>query len=341
MRITPRAAWAVAAVAATALALPTAAQAATASVSSNEGVPLPLATPQTTASLAPTVSVALGADEANYKLVVIDPAGTPIEGTGFCRDATRPTQEIPYRGNGLYTVQLTAYAERAVDFCKTGARPQTLQFTINATTTINPLPASFLIRDPGNVLTKDLPVALAGLNTGVSRVEFRYAKDGIIGPDGGLAGASTEEFIPTSIEPRGQGKVRLQEAGRYVFVARQISNSVGTPWSAPITVNAQSPFDFQSFRFSDGRGPSYRVTVKLREAATSGKVNVALARGKKTGRFRSIGSAKISRTGTIVKRFTQRRSGTYRIRFTFKGSPSTAAGQAVQGVRFTRRVVFR
>ena len=49
-------------------------------------------------------------------------------------------------------------------------------------------------------------------------------------------------------------------------------------------------------------------------------MTISIARGKKRGKFRRIGKAKINSKGRFSKRFTVRRTGTYRLRYTYKGS---------------------
>ena len=42
----------------------------------------------------------------------------------------------------------------------------------------------------------------------------------------------------------------------------------------------------------------------------------------------------------VVKGFTERRTGVYRIRFRYRGSATVAKGQAIVRGRITRRVFF-
>jgi hypothetical protein len=78
----------------------------------------------------------------------------------------------------------------------------------------------------------------------------------------------------------------------------------------------------------------------MNEKATSGQVSIAIARGSKGGRYRSLGSVKI-RGQAISKRFRLTRSGTYRLRFKYKGNALVAPGFAVERIRITRRSSFR
>ena len=69
-------------------------------------------------------------------------------------------------------------------------------------------------------------------------------------------------------------------------------------------------------------------------------MRIQLARGSKGGRFFSIGKAKINRRGVFKKRFTLHRVGVYRIRYSFKGSATTAPGTIVQPIEITKRFFF-
>ena len=72
----------------------------------------------------------------------------------------------------------------------------------------------------------------------------------------------------------------------------------------------------------------------------SGRVSVALARGTKGGKYRSLGSVKVSHH-SVTKRFRATRAGTYRLRFKYKGNSAVAGGFEVDKIRITRRITFR
>ena len=107
-----------------------------------------------------------------------------------------------------------------------------------------------------------------------------------------------------------------------------------------MSVNAIAPFDLERTSFPDSRGPSYKVRGQVRERVARGKVTISIARGKKKGKFRTIGKAKINSKGRFSKRFTVRRTGVYRLRYTYKGSSVVAGGRVTEQVRIRKRVFF-
>ncbi len=159
----------------------------------------------------------------------------------------------------------------------------------------------------------------------------------MIGPDGGIAGVSSPTFVDSTT-----GKVRFSSfdgPGTYTFVARAQTGDFFTPWSAPVNVTLIAPFDLSTASFSDRRGPSYQITGTVREKAAAGqRVTVAMAKGKNGKRYRTIGRARINSSGTFKLRFTQRRLGWYKMRFSFKGTSLVSRGTAYSQVRFRRTI---
>lgn len=336
--------WAVAVAVTVAGALaPAGAGAATATVTGDTGQPVPLGGPVTIRQMEYDVIPGFSQEEAaakkDYSLVVLDPAGQVASSRVDCFPTYYGTINAhgDYRGNGVYTAVLTTYpdTENSSDACKSKGTEQRLQFTINAFTVVGPLPAGHLRRQANGFSTIPLDVPVQ-INPGATSTELRYALNGVIGPDGAISGPSEQGFVSSST---GRATVSFSAAGRYVFVARAGRGGFFSPWSAPVAVDVVSPFDLASLTFSDSRGPSYRIKAKLGEPSATGRVKIAIAKGRRGGRFHSLGSARIKGQGVVTKRFRQRRLGAYRLRFSFKGSPTTAPGRVVQGVRFTRRFV--
>jgi hypothetical protein len=103
-------------------------------------------------------------------------------------------------------------------------------------------------------------------------------------------------------------------------------------------VTVRAPFDVVPYtlRFTDDTGPSFRIEGQVREPSARGRVSFAAARGK-NGAYRSLGYARLSPTATFAKRF-RLRSGSYRLRISFRGSATVARGSLVQIVRVSRRI---
>lgn len=340
MQITRRPRLAV--TAATALAalavLPASASALQVTLTDDAGTPQPWSGTPTLRSMTPTVGIAYGpTEDIKYSASFAGPDGqgtsTPIN--CYSINTSRPQD---YRGNGTYTVKVASFARRDLD-CQTPLSITTFTYQVGASVSLGGPPAPrVLIRQPNSYVTQPINLPFAG-NPGSRLNEVRFALNGALAPDGSISGPSTEAFVDpaTNAVP-----LRITTPGHYVAVARAYARTAGTvfgsPWTPAVQFDAVAPFDVASSITTDSRGPSYRVRIRLGEKTATGKVNFAIARGSK-GKYRSYGSAKISRTGTISKRFTLRRTGSYRMRLTYKGSATVAAGRVVSKFRITRRFV--
>ncbi len=326
---------ALAAVAAAATMSTAAADAATVTMTGDSGAPVVLnpAAPTTLRQMNGEIAVALAAPEVRYSLSVAGPVAAAAS-PRTCSSGTVPSS-LDYQGNGTYTVTVTTYTNTA---CTAGAKRAVHQLAIAASSALSQPPKVLLTRKPNDFATITYPVPIA-LNPGALTHDVRIARNGAIGPDGGIAGPADQVFADTTT---GAVPVRIDDPGRYVMVARPqgYTGAAGQffgPWSAPITFRMISPFDFVgSPTFPDSSGPSYKLRGALREQGTRGKVRISLAKGRKGGSFRSVGRARI-RGGVFKKRFTVPNPGTYRIRYVFKGSATTAPGKFVQRVKIRRR----
>jgi hypothetical protein len=286
-----------------------------------------------------TATVAVPRDDtASYTTQVLDPAGAPASPLSACRPG-RPasTQDnfADYRGNGTYIALVNYFSNGS---CR--GRPSAehrFPYTIAAGTSVTPPPGRLLTRPRNSLatITHDIGVAL---NPGAFSYEVRYARGGVVGPDGAISGPSTEAFLNTST---GLAGFRFDRPGRYVIVARAKNDDFFTPWSAPASVAAVAPFDLERVSFPDPRGPRYKLRAQVRERAARGRVRISVARGRKGGRFRRIGSARINSKGRFTKRFRLHRTGVYRLRCTYRGSSLVAAGRVTERIRIRRRIFVR
>ena len=273
-----------------------------------------------------------------YTSQVFDAAGTPASSLASCR-ATRfsPTAKnfVDYRGNGTYTLRLR-YSLRGRPTATAPPTRRRFRYTVNAGTAVTAPTLRLLTRLPNSFVTRthQIPVAL---NPGAITYEVRYARGGVAGPDGAISGPSAETFVNRTT---GLADFRFDKPGRWLIVARAKSGIFFTPWSAPVNVNAIAPFDLECVTFPDARGPSYKLRGQVRERVARGRVTISIARGKKKGKFRRIGKAKINSKGRFTKRFTVRRTGIYRLRYTYKGTSVVAGGRVTEQVRIRRRVFF-
>lgn len=346
-----RAATVVAAAVVAGAVAPAGAGAVEVSVKGDDAAGTPIAVPlgagPTIRNLNTEVSFAFTPAEANLWVTgeILDPANQ-ADGdlaTIPCRRvsslAPRPA---PYHGNGAYKVNLRLYAANDKSNC-TGS-PQSshnVQYTVNAFTALGPVPGTLLTRKPGDPIPiqYEIPVQI---NPGASWAahEVHYALNAQPGPNG----PTTPGKVVYPDEATQRARVRFQQPGQYLFMARvRALGGVYAPWSQPVSTKVVAPFDLKSrfLTWTDNRGPSYRVKVRVVEPGARGKVTFRLARGKKRGRYRRIGTARISRRGTISKRFKVRRTGHYRLRISYKGNDLVAGGHVTFRVRFKRRIIFR
>jgi hypothetical protein len=328
-------------VAVTALA-PASASAIQLTITDDAGNPVPFAGEPAIRHMSPSIGIGFEPNEkANYSASFAGPDGGGTSAAIGCYSiATKRSPD--YRGNGAYSVTIQKFGEKDYD-CKTpvGA-PQVFRYSINGSVALGGPPAPrVLIRRPNSFVTQPVVLPFAG-NPGALGNEIRYALNGVVGPDGAIAGASGEGFVDPAT---GTVPLRITAPGRYVAVARAkgfaaATGQFFTPWTPPVVVDAVAPFDIESFRTPDARGPSYRIRVQIRDRTARGRVSIAYARGKKGGKYHSLGSVKISSKATFTKRLTLSRSGTYRLRLRFKGSPTVAGGSIVSQFRITRRFAF-
>jgi hypothetical protein len=130
--------------------------------------------------------------------------------------------------------------------------------------------------------------------------------------------------------------IGAREPGTYTIVARARAFGNYTAWTPPVNFNLIAPFDISSRSFPDSRGPSYQVRATLGDAVAAGsRVTVAVAKGKKGKRFRTLGKPKINSKGQITLRFRLSR-GTYRMRYSFKGNSVMARGTIYETIRIKR-----
>jgi hypothetical protein len=271
--------------------------------------------------------------------VVTGPNGGQVSVPDSCVAAGDSPRTVDYVGNGAYTVNLTRYSDTN---CINATATSTLSFTITASVALGQPQRPVLTRKAGETVPNTVPLPI-DLNPGALTHEVFVERNVQLNPDGSLPG-SPEQLFPdtgTRIVP-----VRLDKGpGSYVVVARAkgfaglSTPNVFTAWSAPAVIHAFAPFDLQKFTWTDQRGPSYRFSAVIRATGASGRVSVAIGRGKK-GRYRSYGTVKIRKHG-FSKRFRLSGTGTYRIRFKYKGNATVAPGFEVHQFQVTRRTFFR
>jgi len=322
----------VAALTLAALVAPASAQAITVSVTGDDGVPQALSG-QTIRNMSPQVAFGLQAPEQAYAFNVVGPTGQ-VAVSSTCSSSTTP-RTVTYSGNGVYTLNVTSFSGIG---CTGALRTGSLTFAIGAGVAIASDPNTpLLTRQPGEFATIEHRLPITG-NPGADTYDVLYSGNPALAPDGGLIGPSQNAYVDaaTATVP-----IRFSDPGTYTVVARaRVFGGGATPWTAPLKLRVFAPFDFSTSSFPDSRGPSYRLRVRLREEDTRGRVRISVAkRWSGRARYRTLGTVRI-RNGSFTKRFTLSDPGTYRIRYRFQGSATTAPGTVVEKVRIRRTVRF-
>jgi hypothetical protein len=316
-----------------AVGAPAAAQAATTvTVTGDTGSPVAL-----TAGAAPAgirnmdVQAVVHVDSGGYSVSVTDAAGNGAATTSSCTSGDT-TKYVDYHGNGTYTLTLTTYTNTG---CSAGAKTFTYQWTVAASVAIGQPATALLTRAANSFSTITQNFDFAG-NPGATGYEVKYALGGSVNPDGSVNGAVVKDAFVDSTT----GKVQMIERtpGAYVMVARAKIFGYFSPWSAPITVHLIAPFDLSSRTFPDQIGPSYEVRGVVGEPSAGGRVTISAAKGKKGGRYRTLGKPKVNSKGVFKLRFRMKKLGWYRIRYSYKGSATVAAGRITETVRIKRRL---
>jgi hypothetical protein len=320
---------------------PGAAEAATVTVTGDDGNPVTInpAAPPTIRNMdvEAVTTATVAADGPRYRTQVLGPDGVPVATPSPCLNPSATTtwrSFAAYRGNGVYRVVVQRFSDTA---CARLTRTAEHPYSISASVAIGQPQNWLLSREPNAFGSITHEFAFAP-NPGATLYEVRYARGGVIGADGAISGPSQEGFVDTTTN---RVPLRFDAPGDWVIVARAKAGDYFTPWSAAVRVRVKGPFDLQSVTFPDRRGPRYSLRGAVRERAAAGRrVTIAIARGSKGGKFRRLGKAKIRRNGTFKLRFTVRRTGRYRLRYTFPGTGLVARGAVIQrGIRISRRLI--
>jgi len=312
--------------------------AATVTVTGDDGNPLGIAagTPTTIRNMDPKIGIAFPSADGRFSFSATGPDGTAVSSALSCFTWDTWSRITNFRGNGNYTITITNYA-KADTACKTPTSTETYVYTINSSVGVTPPPGPFLIRQPNSFSTNTLSLPIAQ-NPGAVTTEVQYALGAVLNPDGSISGSPQPAYVNSTT---GTIDLQLRMPGTYTVVARAKKDDYFSPWSAPVTVTAMVPFDLDAVTFPDSRGPSYLVRGTVRDKTIRGTVTLALARGAKGGKYKSIGKTKISSKSTFSKRFRQRRTGTYRLRVHYAGSALAPPASVIYKIRITRRLFYR
>jgi hypothetical protein len=311
--------------------------AATVTVTGDDGNPVAIgATPASIRNMDPTVGIAFPSADGRFSAKVTGPDGTAVASPLDCFGWDSWTRITDFRGNGNYTITITNFAKTDTS-CKTPTSTETYVYAINSSVSIAAPPGPFLIRQPNSFTTNQLSLPVQ-LNPGAGTYEVQYALGAVLNPDGSISGSPQAAYVNSTTNTI---DLSLPTPGTYTVVMRAKRGQYASPWSAPVNVVAVAPFDLEGISFPDSRGPSYLVRGIVRDKTLRGTVTLALARGSKGGKYRTIGKATISSKATFSKRFKRKRTGTYRLRVHFAGSPLAPPASIIYKIRITRRIFYR
>jgi hypothetical protein len=273
-------------------------------------------------------------DAGSWLAKVIGPDGVAAATQSPCwPDQTFDSKRfVDYRGNGTYTLVVSLFTDKD---CAVPKADISYPWTVNASVAISPPAPVMLTRAANSISTIVQQFNFAG-NPGASGYEIKWAKGAVLQPDGSLSSPALKDGYVNNAT----GKVELigaREPGAYAIVARARYGSYYSPWSPPANFNLIAPFDLSSRTFPDDRGPSYQVRAIVGEPSAGGRVTVAVAKGKKGKKFRTLGKGKVNSKGVFKVRFRLSR-GTYRVRYSFKGSSTVAKGTVYEVIKITRRL---
>ncbi|HKG39739.1 MAG TPA: hypothetical protein VKB25_12175 [Conexibacter sp.] len=313
-------------------ALPASASALAVTVTGDDGNPLAVnpAAPPSIRTLRPLVGV--GADAGTrYSVAFSDPVSKPAAGAIACQDGATPSSvQLPFRGNGRYTVAVTAFAGTDTGCTLPLGPAASFAFSIAGRVVLGSVPR-FVMRDPGHP-GRIKPLALpVNADPGSQTREVRFAANAKLRRDGSIRGRSLRAPFKA-----GSASLRFPAPGSYTVVARDAADGVETPWSAPARIRVVTPFDVTSLRFTDTTGPVFRLLGRA-IPGTTGVVRVALARGN--GAFQRLGRARVDGAGAFGARFTVRTAGAYRLRVSYRGNDLVTRGEVVRGFRVGTAIV--
>ena len=324
------------AVVATGLVVPATANATVlAKITDDAGTPVALAEGAPPSLRNMDVRYYVNTDEGvSFSATVLGPDGLPT-GVGITcgSKGVESNRSTDYHGNGVYTLQVTVYSDIP---CAKPTRTVSYTWNVAAGVAIAPPAPTMLTRQPNSFSTITQLLAFSG-NPGASTYEIRYAKGGVLAPDGSISGPVGNGYVDSAT---GQVQlIGLREPGAYTVVARAKNGDYYSPWSAPVTLTLLAPFDMTGITTLDRKGPSYKLRGTLGEPSAGGRVTISIAKGKTGKRFRVLGKPKVNSKGQWTLRFTVRKYGSYRMRYSYKGSSTVAKGTIYATVRI--RKVFR
>ena len=274
-------------------------------------------------------------DGAYHKTSVIGPDGADASFGGPTRcypKSAIPSQRRPiaYRGNGNYTVIVQTFSNNA---CTAGEKETRFLFSINGGTAVVAPAKKYLADAPEELVTGRSPTASASaVNPGTSAYEFQYLRNGVIGPDGGFTGPAEVTGTSSSAPYL---DLTFQQPGRYVAVARGVTNRYFTPFSAPVIVHGQGALR-PLLRAVPRLAPARATSSRARCVTSSPAATASRSTPRKRPQGRQVPQARPVLEDQLAPPFHAALPagghGNYRIQYRFKGSKLVTKGKVTDVV---------
>jgi hypothetical protein len=310
--------------------------AATVTVTGDDGNPVAIGPGTAIRNMSTKIGIGFPTSDGHFNATFTGPDGVAVGTSMDCYGYDNWSRLPDYRGNGNYTITITNFV-KADTSCKTPVSTETFVYAVNASTAITPPPGPFLIRAPNSFVTNTLSLPVQQ-NPGAIGYDVQYALGAVLNPDGSISGSPQAGYVNSTT---GTVDLSLRTPGTYTVVMRAKNGQYASPWSAPVTVQAIVPFDLDGISFPDSRGPKYSIKGIVRDKTIRGTVSLALARGTKGGKYKSIGKVHVSSKSTFTKHFTQHRTGTYRLRVHYAGSAIAPPSSVIYKIKITRRLFYK
>jgi hypothetical protein len=277
---------------------------------------------QRLATMGPEVSWVSEADAGSYLVTAVTPAtppgGEPLSG---CQPSSTAGITLPFRGDGTYSVTVTAFADATC--AANGQASPARTFTLATRPTLR------VGRRRAHVSSQVRPDRLRITATAVAQTAY-FDVQAAPGARLGAAGGIIHPRLSGRVTPNARGvpltTVQFGSPGTWTLVIRPVSSGgVAGPWSAPVRVLVRSPFLLTNV--------GVRPTPRTTRIAFAGRVRFAtggrltLLESFRGGSFAPVRSLRIGRTGgfSIVHR-ARHGVGRYRYRLRFSGHGLVDAG---------------
>ena len=221
---------------------------------------------------------------------------------------------------------------RATRDC-TGAvtRETRFQYAVSAGSAVTPPPGKLLTRKPDSFVINTFPLGVT-LNPGAISYEIRYARNGVVQPDGSLGGTPKSAFVDTT---SGLANFSFDEArplpDRRARRARTASSRAGARRQSSTRSRRSTS---RSVKFPDRKGPSYKLRGQIREQLRARQGHDLPRQGQEEGQVPQASARRRSaRRGASRSASRSATLGAYRLRYIYRGNSTVAAGRVTERIK--------